>query len=252
MGLLRGYAATCYWTNALGGLFSVPANWSPNVVPGLPDTAVFSNAASYIFTVNVSATNSSALFSQGSVTEAISGGIWCLTNQWRVGEVISNTASVTAVSGLLAVTNFAGTAVTSIGRYWTGELAVVGGSLVTDLLQATNGGFSILDLAYGNLTTSHGVTVSNGTLVVGADPARTFVWNILGGNNQILNDGFAGYGGLTLGQDFGVGHAVINLSGSNTMLSVPGLDVYSTNTINIRSGSTLHTTYVQLGLELES
>lgn len=235
-GLLHGYAGTFNWTNAMGGLFSVPANWSPNAVPGLSDTAVFSNAASYVFTVDVSKTNSSALFNQGSVTLAIPGGIWCVTNQWRVGEVLSNAASVTTISGLLAVTNAAGTAVTSIGRNWTGELAVVGGSLVTDVLQATNGDSSVLDLAHGNLTTLCGVTVSNGTLVVGTDPARPLVWNIVGGNNQILNDGFYGYGGLTLGQDLGVGHAVINLSGSNTILSVPGLDVYSTNAINITGG----------------
>jgi T5SS/PEP-CTERM-associated repeat protein len=249
-GLLKSHAATYYWTNRLGGLFSVPANWFLNSLPGVSDTTVFSNAATYVLTVDTGRTNSSALFNQGKVTVAIPGSSWWITNEWRVGEIVSNAASVTLSSGLLAVTNAFGAAVTSIGRNWTGELAVVGGSFVTDVLSATNSGNSVLTLAYGNFTTLHGVTVSNGTLVVGTDATRSFVWNIVGGTNLLLNGGTYDYGGLTLGKDSGVGHAVINLSGSNTTLSVPGLDVYGGNSLSVKGGSSLHTTSVQWGLQI--
>jgi hypothetical protein len=179
-------ATTVCWTNVLGGLYSDTSNWSPNGIPATSDSVSFTNAGAYTFMVDTGVTNSAAFFHQGSVTQAILGGAWRLTNEWRVGEAAGIASSVTSVSGSLIVTNEAGTGVLSVGRNGTGELAIRGGNIVTDFLQASNGSRSLLTLAHGSLTTLHGMTVSNGTLVVGLATNAPFVWNITGGNNQIL------------------------------------------------------------------
>jgi len=239
--LANSRADSIFWTNSAGGLFSVRSNWSPNLLPGLTDTVQFTNANMYFLTVDVNATNSSALFHDGVVTQSISASAWLLTNDWRLGETVGRTARVTSVSGSLTVTNAAGAGVISVGRAGTGELALGGGDITTDHLESMNGGRSILTLASGNLTTLQGVTVSNGTLVVGTSSDGPLVWNFKGGSNQIMNDGFAGYGGLTLGTSSGAGRAVVNLTGSNTVLTVPGLDAYGRNSLFITSGAKFHT-----------
>ena len=38
-------AATILWTNTAGGNWNAAANWSPNSVPGLSDTAVITRSA---------------------------------------------------------------------------------------------------------------------------------------------------------------------------------------------------------------
>jgi len=247
--LANSRADSIFWTNSAGGLFSVRSNWSPNLLPGLTDTVQFTNANMYFLTVDVNATNSSALFHDGVVTQSISASAWLLTNDWRLGETVGRTARVTSVSGSLTVTNAAGAGVISVGRAGTGELALGGGDITTDHLESMNGGRSILTLAFGNLTTLQGVTVSNGTLVVGTSSDGPLVWNFKGGSNQIMNDGFAGYGGLTLGTSSGAGRAVVNLTGSNTVLTVPGLDAYGRNSLFITGGAKFHTKSVQWGLQ---
>src|SRR5215469_3724042 len=47
---LRG--ATITWTNTSGGLWSVPANWSPHFVPGTSDSASITTAGTYTVTVD--------------------------------------------------------------------------------------------------------------------------------------------------------------------------------------------------------
>src|SRR4051812_44794734 len=76
-------ADSIYWTNSAGGLFSTRSNWSPNLLPTLPDTVQFTNANMYLLTVDINATNSSALFHDGIVTQSISASAWLLTNDWR-------------------------------------------------------------------------------------------------------------------------------------------------------------------------
>ena len=47
------HAASRYWSNAAGGLFADPANWSTNVVPGTYDNAIFDLPAFDSYTVNL-------------------------------------------------------------------------------------------------------------------------------------------------------------------------------------------------------
>jgi hypothetical protein len=239
-------AAVVFWTNSAGGLFSQNLNWSPNITPGAGDSTVFSNTGTYNLTVDLDLTNSSAFFHQGSITQAISSS-WLLTNQWCVGETAGSTSRVYIASGVLNVTNQMGSGVLSVGRVGTGELAIVGGNVVTDSLLAENGSQSPLSFRYGSLTTLHDVNVNNGNaLVVGSATNGTFTWNIRGGANQILNGGLYGYGGLTLGGGKG---GIINLVGSNTSLRVYGLDTYGNNQLQILGGSHFQSRLVQLGLQ---
>jgi hypothetical protein len=48
-------AATITWTNTSGGNWSVAANWSPNQVPGVADTALIETNGSYTVTLNANA-----------------------------------------------------------------------------------------------------------------------------------------------------------------------------------------------------
>jgi len=212
------------------------------------DSVVFTNASAYMVTIDAAATNSSALFHQGSVTQAIPAALWLVTNEWRVGELTGGTSQVTTVSGLTAVTNASGSGVLSVGRFGTGELAIRGGSVVADQVVATNGLRSILTFGQGELTTLLGSTISNaGKLVLGTVANNLFVWNIPGGTNRILTSQFT-YGGLTLGAISGGSRAEVNLAGSSTVLDVPGLDVHGRNELTISGGAQLRTRSVQLGL----
>ncbi len=247
MSAIKAGAGISYWTNSTGGVYSAHSNWSPNGTPAAPDDVVFTNAGAYTFTVDVDATNSAAYFHHGVVTQSIAG-LWRLTNAWRVGETMGATSRVTAVSGSLIVTNEAGAGVLSIGRIGTGELALRGASVVADVLLATNGTRSILTFGHGELTTLQGVTVSNASKVsLGTTASNLFVWNVIGGTNRIITGQFD-YGGLTLGEAGGVKRARLNILGSNSLLTVPGLDAYSYNEINVRGGATFQTRQVQLGL----
>jgi T5SS/PEP-CTERM-associated repeat protein len=241
-------AQTISWTNSLGGDFSAQANWSPNGVPSVTDILLFTNDSAYTFTVDVNARNSGAFFHRGILTQAVST-TWILTNEWRVGEAPGSTSRVTAVSGLLAVTNATASALLSVGAAGTGELAIRGGRVVADVLRATNGSRSILTLGNGELTTLGSMVVSNaGGILVGSTPGDLFVWNAVNGTNRIITGQFD-YGGLTLGSPSGGGRAQINLSGSNTVLSVPGLNTYGRNQIHITGGASFQTRQVQLGLQ---
>ncbi|MBK8001078.1 MAG: hypothetical protein IPK15_20800 [Verrucomicrobia bacterium] len=248
-------AATVYWTNSSNGNYSDAANWAPNVVPAGSDAILFTNGGAYALTVDVNATNSSAFFHHGSVTQTVSAAAWRVTNEWRVGETLGTTSRVSAIAGSLVVTNEAGTAVLSVGRNGAGELAIRGGAVTADWLQASNGSRSVLSLGHGELTTLSGTTISNGSLTVGSTPNALFVWNVLGGTNRIQTGPFD-YGGLTLGSGtlgFNVGgRARVSVAGSNTLLTVPGLDAYGRNELILTRGAKLRTGRVQWGIGVEA
>ena len=49
-------AATITWTNPVSGGWNTAANWNPNAVPGIPDTAVITNTGNYTVTLDISPT----------------------------------------------------------------------------------------------------------------------------------------------------------------------------------------------------
>ncbi len=61
------------WTNAAGGAFGVPANWSPGLVPGPADNPRFWLASQYLITLDESRQIHSASVRNGAVTFALGG-----------------------------------------------------------------------------------------------------------------------------------------------------------------------------------
>src|SRR5215467_7137759 len=49
-------AATISWTNTVGGIWSNPVNWSPNIVPIFSDTVQIIAPGTYVVTVDTSVT----------------------------------------------------------------------------------------------------------------------------------------------------------------------------------------------------
>ncbi len=61
-------AATVEWINNAGGVFSTAANWSPGVVPGSSDTALFDLSSPYVVTFSTSPILSALTQNDGFVT----------------------------------------------------------------------------------------------------------------------------------------------------------------------------------------
>ena len=61
------FNGTIQWTNVLGGNWSVPANWSPNRVPGPTNNAVIITNGTYTVAINVPAAVSNLTVGAGSV-----------------------------------------------------------------------------------------------------------------------------------------------------------------------------------------
>jgi hypothetical protein len=121
--------ATICWTNTSGGLWSSPANWSPNVVPGSSDTALIAAAGTYTVTLDTSVTIS-------SLTLGGASGVQTLTNYSQT-LAITNSSQVTA-NGLLALgggtltggpLTLAGTLNYGFGVVWLPVSVAVGGVL---------------------------------------------------------------------------------------------------------------------------
>jgi len=110
-------ADTITWTNAAGGSFHEPLNWSPNVVPFTNDTAVFelTNAA-YKVTWNENVTNHTHIVRAGTVTFDLQGHTYSLS------KLCTNTIGTATSAANVTFTN--GTVVrleaTGSGIYGTG------------------------------------------------------------------------------------------------------------------------------------
>ena len=76
---LRASATVITWTNTAGGLWTSPANWYPNSVPGSPEDVVFiTNNGSYTVALDTSLT-------LASLTVGSSGGSGVQTLSWSSG-----------------------------------------------------------------------------------------------------------------------------------------------------------------------
>src|SRR6516165_9308878 len=106
------HSATILWTNTLGGNWNVPANWSPNQVPGAADNANINAAGTYAVTVNVNSSVNSLILGG-----AASGLQTLQANSFTLG---ATTASVNS-GGVLALTNSA----------FTGALTIANAGLVS-------------------------------------------------------------------------------------------------------------------------
>ena len=101
-----GHAATVTWTNAAGGNWNVPANWSPNRVPGSSDTAAFPDVGgSYAVTLNVAASVSGVLVGAtgGANTQIFSSSSQTLTVNGIIQ--VNSTGAFNLNGGTLGGTN---------------------------------------------------------------------------------------------------------------------------------------------------
>ena len=80
-------SATIQWTNTAGGLWNVAQNWSPNVVPTAPDTAIITNDGVYTVTLTTSPTLSTLTLGGQGGTQTLSSlaAVLTVTNGMTVG-----------------------------------------------------------------------------------------------------------------------------------------------------------------------
>src|SRR4051794_28240523 len=140
-----GLASSITWTNAVGGNWNIAANWSPNQVPGISDTAWITNNGNYTVTVSdAEAVNVLSLGgTSGTQTLNLSSGAFTLG-----GSGAGNDHSAFTVSGgtftcngtaTLNVLNFSsGTIQGSSPVQVSGNFAWTGGSMF-NAVQFTNG-----------------------------------------------------------------------------------------------------------------
>ena len=68
----KSSAAGIVWTNTAGGNWNAAANWNPNQLPGVSDTAIITNDGTYTVTVNISPTIASLVLGGNSGTQTAS------------------------------------------------------------------------------------------------------------------------------------------------------------------------------------
>ncbi len=148
-----------YWTNDAGGNYQTDANWNPNLMPAILDNANFTDSASYQVAWTTDAVASKAIFSatSGTVTQAVGGFTWQLTNSYVLGPVTGQKPTVQHSSGTLRVANAAGNATLDIRR---GTNVLNSGVVEADRLLLTNtlGNFQF----NGGTLITRGATITNG------------------------------------------------------------------------------------------
>ena len=149
--------ATITWTNASGGSWGAAANWSPNQVPGITDTALITANGNYTVTLNANAQVAALALGGVSGTQnlTVSASTLTLTNGATVG-----------VNGVLTLVSstFTGLLTVSGALNWTNGGTVAGGSSVTILSNAVldiSGSFGLY--LYGPLTNAGTVNLSGNT-----------------------------------------------------------------------------------------
>ncbi len=114
------HAESMTWTNGAGGVFQNPVNWSPNVVPGTNDTAVFdwTNGA-YTVTWEGNITNHTQMVKAGTVTFDLGGYTYSLSRYAtnRIGTLEDRTL-VTFTNGTVRRLNAGHTGSTGTERFY--------------------------------------------------------------------------------------------------------------------------------------
>ena len=93
-------AAGVSWTNATGGLWSNPANWSTGAVPGAADNVQITLAGTYTVTLDVDPTIGSLALGGASGTQTLSAGTHTLT--LTSGGAINANGRLTFTAGAVA------------------------------------------------------------------------------------------------------------------------------------------------------
>ncbi|MEY4917163.1 MAG: hypothetical protein RL616_1076 [Verrucomicrobiota bacterium] len=185
------HAATISWTNTLGGSWHNPTNWSPNIVPGVGDTALVTNVGSYSVVITNSVSPAGLrVGSPGSPTV-----------------VVDNFATLSCASCI--ITN--GGTMTWSNSWINGTLTILPGGQL-------NCTAPVNSYLYGLIITNQGtVTWSGGGLSSGGPPSTAIynsgLWQITGNNT------FA-YGGGGTGTPVWVNTGTLRKSGGTNISSI--------------------------------
>ncbi|MBI3878744.1 MAG: hypothetical protein HY301_01595, partial [Verrucomicrobia bacterium] len=175
----------------------------------------------------------------GTVTQDVFFGAWLLTNSYVVGQSNNSTSTVTHISGVLRVTNSAGTARFVIGQGGKGTYNLRGGSVEADGLFVTNNGAgsnnSIFNFDFGTLIThTNSKIVYNSNFTVGNVTNTSSTWQILGGTFELTN----GNNSVLIGNNTNA-TVQVTVSGANTLWTNSGslsLGSFSDNNLLTVSG----------------
>ncbi|MBU4285866.1 MAG: hypothetical protein KKD76_03065 [Verrucomicrobia bacterium] len=224
-------AADRYWTNSAGGNFGDSGNWDTGV-PGPTDYAYFNTAATYQVAWTAWATNSKAYFGStagtGTVTLAIDGNAWILTNGMQIGQAAGSVATVWMTNGAMWVTNFAAT--NAAGEMWGNSILKLGDGRGSFVL--AGGTATVNQLNLGIVSSSNSVLITGtNTLLnigraqyyaiqIGANDASANGYNTITITNsaRVIANG-SGLGGVYNIAIYGR-YQKIMVAGSNTFLSV--------------------------------
>ncbi len=169
---LRLVAATCTWTNAVGGTWNNPSNWQPNQVPAPGDTVVITAPGNYAVTLDVNASLAGLLLGTdvGGSTQSLHTAGWNLTVNGQMQ--VSAQGHFNLDGGALGGTNDL-----------SGVLTWSGGSLAGAMTIASN---SVLNIVAGGGDGFDGLVLTNyGTI----NWSNTPLYGINGHNAQVYNYG---------------------------------------------------------------
>jgi hypothetical protein len=221
-------ASSVTWTNASGGNWSNPTNWSPNEVPGPADTAVITTDGTYSVSLDVSPTVAGldlGASSAGSAQSLITAGQTLTVN----GPIrVTAQGLFNLASGGLEGTNVL-----------TGTLTWSGGSISGNMTVATN---SIFDIVTGGgnefvglVLTNYGTVNWTNTTIYSHGPDNAQIYNYGLWNAQSDNTFQGAYGGgSTLFDNFGT---FLKSGGTNTTTLDSGVVFNNTGTVNVASGT---------------
>jgi T5SS/PEP-CTERM-associated repeat protein len=249
------------WSNAAGGTFNTPANWSPIGVPSSFDTAQFNLPNTYTVTVNASAGVNTLTQSQGDVTLNLVGVTLLLTN---------TTNNILGSAGQTSTLRVNG------GAFSPGNLTVGGpagstSNLFLDSAVITSLGFGTFlvgSSGTGNFTLQNGATLTTpfgtaigvntsgvGTATVAGTGSLWTITNLplrVGssgtGTLNILSNGNVNAFGLEVGENLN-SIGTVSMSGSGATFTTAGTaNIGGTSaalpaasaTLNIGTGATMN------------
>lgn len=216
----RGAEYNVIWTNAAGGDFSDPLNWSPNQVPVETNTAIFNIVTPTPYTVTWSTwvTNTRFSVTQGKLIWNLNGQRYDITSGGPTFGATGSSLDLVITNGIINIPSIA-------PYYWVrGETTVRYAAGMSGLIGRLTGGLTdgcrvIIDGA--NLTSSRwdiyaggGLTVTNGGSI---DSGSSRIYTYAGGK--------------------------LNVSGHGSLLAIPlgGSGTQFAGTLHIADGGHLRT-----------
>ena len=190
------------WTNASGGSFHEPGNWSTSAVPNSNTTAVLDLDNSYIITFDADAQTANLVTRNGNAT--LKMGVYTYSaandeNEMIIGESYDTTATLNIADGELVVgeSNDTGRLILGYDNGATGALNLTGLSarLSVGQLQIGDRGTGLLSMANGGIASINRISLGN---ALGSNGQLTL------SGNSILNCGIElsiNYGTVLLDSD---------------------------------------------------